>query len=206
MAAPSLKYAALATLNLWLLTDSSVHKELNDGTDREKLAAIARGANRWGFEHELQSIHDEGAGLVRFQPALDLIDGLRLQDFEDEPTTTIAKTARLLSLRYGNGNVVSATTKLLWMKFRSPIIIYDSKAGLALGANLLRKFYDQWHARYAVHRAEILDSCNALQDVLDYVSDPGIASADFVRDLAAENWFQQRVFGNYLTNIGRSAR
>lgn len=206
MAAPSLKYAALATLNLWLLTDASVHADLNSGSDEEKLAAIARGADRWGFDHILKAKHDEETGLARFQPALELIEGLRLQDFDEDPTTTITKTAQRLSLRYGNGKVLSATTKLLWMKFRSPVIVYDANAELALGTDLLRRFYDQWYARYAVYKTDILDACNSLQDVLDYVCDPAIASADFVRDLAAESWFQQRVFGTYLTNIGRNAR
>lgn len=206
MAAPSLKYAALSTLNLWLLTDASVHADLNNGSNDEKLAAIARGADRWGFYRELDAEHDEGMGLARFQPALDLINGLRAQDFEEDSTTTITQIAHRLSLRYGEGNVLSATAKLLWMKFRSPIIVYDPNAELALGTDLLTKFYDQWYSRYAVYQTDILDACNTLQHVLDNVCDPTVASADFVGNLAAESWFQQRVFGTYLTNIGRSAR
>lgn len=206
MAAPTLKYAALATLNLWLMTDASVHADLNNGSNEKKLAALARGAHRWGFDSELLGCHEEGTGLARFQPALAFLDGLELPDFEGDVTTIITKTAHRLSLRYGNRNLVSATTKLLWMKFKSPIIVYDADTELALGTDLLRRFYDQWHARFAVYESEVLDACESLQHVLNYVCDPEISSAEFVQNLAAESWFQQRVFGSYLANIGRNAR
>lgn len=206
MTAPSLKYAALATLNLWLMTDSLVHKDLNNGTKIEKLDAIARGASRFGFWHELDPKYDEGVGLPSFQSALDVIDGLTPNEFTEDATKSINKISIQLSLRYGNRNVVSATSKLLWMKFRSPIVIYDKDAALALGTRLLWEYYDQWHARFAVYEQGVIAACHSLQDVIEYVYDPVVATSKYIADLSGSGWFRSRVFGTYLTNIGRAAR
>lgn len=185
------------------MSDAQIHQSMNSGSTAEKLDAIAMGASRFRFSQELKRMYDQDIGLPRFQPALNVIDSLTVDSFSPNTAESILHTARQISAHYGNENVVSATTKLLWMKFRFPIIIHDKNAEIALGTKLLHDYYDQWKSRFDYYEQSVIDACSALNNVLEYVYDPAIATSAFVSNIAASTWFQYRVFGTYLTNIGR---
>jgi hypothetical protein len=61
-------------------------------------------------------------------------------------SATIEKTSSQISSSYGDRGTLSLTTKFFWLKFRSPIKIYDSQARAALGKKLgdLDGFNDKW--------------------------------------------------------------
>ena len=205
MAHPSFDYAALSTLNLWLMTDSHVHHALQGPSQSGKLDAIARAAPRFGYSHELNTKHDAGRGLLRFQPALDVIDKLDAESFAEDTVKSMRDVSDQLSSQYGNENVFSATTKLLWLKFRYPIIIYDERIATVLGTRLTRDYYDQWQARFKYHEQSVADACLSLVDALTYVCDPDVATKEFVAKVSTSTWFQHRAFGSYLTFMGRNA-
>ncbi len=203
---PTFDYAALSTLNLWLMTDSHIHDALQMDCRDGKLNAIRRGAPRFAYSRELDAKYDVDCGLARFEPALNVIDDLKIETFRTNTHDSVLDVSRQLSTKYGNNNVFAATTKLLWLKFRHPIIIYDERAADSLGVKLTTKYYDQWQARFEYHRPSVTDACEGLLGALQYVYDPSIATKTYVQELAAENWFQHRVFGSYLTFMGRNAR
>jgi hypothetical protein len=78
-------------------------------------------------------IEHDGAG-ARFEKILQIINLLNASDFEgDDVAGQIKRTERRIAEQNDGRNCLSATTKFLWLKLRSPIIIYDSQARLALG-------------------------------------------------------------------------
>ena len=204
MSSPTLDYAALSTLNLWLMTDSSLHEMLNHGDRVEKLEALRRGSSRFSYAKELPSKFDEKHGHQRFEPVLNVIEQLSPEAVTQDVEACLHNAARKISSKYGNLQVYSATTKIMWLKFRSPVIIYEPTAADALGVKLTGEYFDRWKDRFRYYRQSVSDACLSLVDALQYVYDPETATREFVEELAAKAWFQQRVFGAYLSFIGRN--
>ena len=101
---------------------------------------------------------------------------------------------------------ISATTTLLWVKIRSHIIIYNKHASIALGARGLSEYYEQWNSRFAYHEKSIIEASRSLQNILEFVYDPEVATADYVAELADSRWFHYRIFEIYLRQVGRNAK
>ena len=102
---------------------------------------------------------------------------------------------------YGNRNVLSVTTKLLWLKLCDPnIIIYDSqtRAALHTADGDFSGFYEAWHVEYEAHRKVIATACANLSDVAKYAYDQTVATPSYVKNISANLWFQERVFDMYL--------
>ena len=205
MAKPTLKYAANATLNCWLIADRRLHLAVNSGSREEKLKAISEAASRNKVARELNKKYDVGNGLSRYEPVLDAIDGLTPADFSNNPIETVLMVRDKLFSRYGNQDVDSATTTLLWVKVRAHIIIYNQHAQIALGTPNLREFYEHWTARFSYHEKSIIEAARSLHNILEFVYDPDVATSDYVSELAESKWFHYRIFDNHLRNIGHNA-
>lgn len=97
------------------------------------------------------------------------------------------------------------TTKLLWLKVRSPIIIYDSQVRKALDTpnGVLSCFYDAWQAKYESKKKSIEKVCEKLSRVSRYSYNHTIATPSYVQNISAQPWFQERVFDVYLWHEGQ---
>ncbi len=206
MRTSSLKYAALNFLNLWLDADRRLHTTVNSGSRSDKLAALGEAASRFRIARGFRLAHDTELGLERFEPILNLIDDLRSDDFTDTLTDSVLAVRDQISSLYGGTNLLSATTKFLWLKLRFPIVIYDRQARLALGTRGgdLHAYYDAWFDRYAKLRDEIATASLSLVDLGDYTCEPATANPTFLSSLVGEEWFHQRVFDIHLWNIGQN--
>ena len=101
-------------------------------------------------------------------------------------------------------DVLSATTKFLWLKMKSPIIIYDSRARKALGAALgeIDEYYSRWREKFKGCEQQIRDACTSLQKVHEYTENPEVATPQYIAKTAAHPWFRERVFDVYLWSLG----
>ena len=113
---------------------------------------------------------------------------------------------RQLSEKYGKRNILSATTKFLWIKFRKPIIIYDSRARKALSLNTLdndyynyNDYYEKWKNEFEINKESIVEVCSKLTDVAMYATKP---DKNYIEKISKEEWFYERVFDIYLWNKG----
>lgn len=205
MRASSLEYAALNFLNFWLIADRRLYIAVNDGSRAEKLAAIGEAAARFGIARNFRSAYDVDIGLARFVPVLDLLEGQRSEDFTDSLTESVLAVRNQLSALYGGTNLLSATTKFLWLKLQTPIVIYDRQAREALGTRNgdLPAYYDAWFDRYAGLREEIETASLSLVEMGKYTCDPSLATPEFLSSLVREEWFLQRVFDIHLWNVGQ---
>lgn len=199
-------FAALHYLNLWLSREREIHEAFTSGTEAEKLTAIGKGATYFVIARNLHTEYDTGKGLQRYRPVLDVIDPLTANDFRDNLAGRVMHIRDQISARYGNRDVLSATTKLLWLKIRSPIIIYDSQARQALDTadGDLAAYYDAWQAKFNAVRHQIAAARAELVDVLQYTADTSVATKPYVQSLAEEEWFNQRVLDIYLWHVGSS--
>ncbi|WP_146108692.1 hypothetical protein [Chromatium okenii] len=163
----SLEYFSLYYLNMWLTHDRLYHESLNNGTHEEKLVFIKQAATYYKVARNLPKEYDEDIGYARYEPVIKIIDEVIASDFSVDTVESIKKVQDELSRAYGGRCVLSITTKLLWLKIRDPIIIYDSQARKALKTDDgdLSGFYTAWRNEYCAHSKAIATICAKLSSV-----------------------------------------
>ena len=204
------KYYALHYLNLWVSKDRTWCEALAGPNESEKLklGALEDAAAFYRIARNLPIRYDEGKGLPRYQPVLKIIDALNPADFQGEKLLpSIRKVRDKISAQYGRRDVLSLTTKFLWLKMKSPIIIYDSRARKAVDAapGKIDEYYSRWRERFNGCEQQIQDACTSLQDVHEYTENPEIATPQYIAKTAAQPWFRERVFDVYLWHLGLDA-
>ena len=200
----SWEYFSLHYLDMWLRHDRLYHESMNNGTREEKLISIKKAATYYKVARNLPKEYDEDIGCARYEPIVRIIDKASTPDFSGDIVKSIKKVQEKISRAYGGRGVLSITTKLLWLKIRDPIIIYDSQARKALNTEDgdLPGFYEAWRAKYCAHSEAIATVCAKLNRVSKYSCDQTIATPEYVQDISAQPWFQERVFDVYLWHEG----
>lgn len=199
------EYCALRYLNMWLSNEREACEALAGDDVQVKLDALAKFAVAYGIARNLPTRHDRGEKLLRFQPVLEIIDEYTADDFQGTSLVENVKLVNsLISKRYERGSVLSLTTKLLWLKVKSPIIIYDQQARAALNTKYgeIEAFYSLWRQQFEKNKSRIEDACESLPDVHKYSIDPGFGSREYVAGISSQAWFQERVFDIYLWHTG----
>ncbi len=98
--------------------------------------------------------------------------------------------------------MLSAASKLLWMKYPGRSIIIDNYAANVLGfgsagLEMYRDYVAAWQARYADANREIAAACDSMLET------PGLVP-EGIRDAVSEEWFRQRAFDLYLWQTGET--
>lgn len=203
------EYCSLSYLNHWLSNDKQWHEALNsNGSVVDKCAAIKKAATFYRVARNLPTECDINAtpSIERFRPVLDVLNKISLSEIVNDPVLAIIRTESEISNAYNNVSALSFTTKLLWIKFKQPIIIYDKQARLALGTQEgdLRSFFDRWRKEYIVNEKEIDAACKKLPDLTRYVLNQDIGNRGYIEEICDKPWFKERVFDVYLWNKGNS--
>jgi hypothetical protein len=199
------EYSALYYLNWWLVRDRKYCAAFA-ATDREaQLKALREAAIAYRVARNLPLEHDFDIGIPRLQPVLDAINGAARLDFDgSDITPNILRIRDAISREYGGNDLLSVTTKFLWLRFQHPIIIYDGNVRRALGAldADLADFYAKWTAEYRKVLNHIQAACGLLPKVQGFCVDPTTGTPHYIATIAATNWFQERVFDVYLWHAG----
>ncbi|WP_312769068.1 hypothetical protein [Pseudoxanthomonas mexicana] len=103
---------------------------------------------------------------------------------------------------------LSAASKLLWIRDRSPYLIYDSRALRALKRYPVRvknadyeSYEVAWRSSYDEHKVEINKSVESLVNLQPYVQH-WHPTKDSLRRLVRKPWFKERVFDIALWENG----
>lgn len=209
MTAPRIKfeYCALRYLNMWLETEKAQHEALAgpdgpDGVDEaKKLAALSKFATGYRIARNLRTAFDVDKDVARLKPVLDILGKFCPEDFDGELLQGAIRTVEnQIRSAYGDRGVLSATTKFLWLKFRTPIIIYDRQARIALKTKTedLAGFYAKWREGFEKNRPLIDAACDSLPSVSKFT----MWTTDEIAEVASQQWFRERVFDIYLWQIG----
>ena len=202
------KYCALRYLNQWISNDRVCCEALAGTDDSKKLRTLAAAAVFYRIARNLPTSYDKGKGLPRYGPALKIIDSLNPEDFQGEKLLPSIKNVReKISAQYGGREVLSLTTKFLWLKIKSPVIIYDSQARKAVGVapGNIDEYYSRWREQFIEHGQQIKDACASLQQVHEYTESPEKVTLQYIEETAAHSWFMERVFDVYLWHLGLDA-
>ena len=136
-----------------------------------------------GFEHKYESGE-------RFEEVFCIMDGIA--KIGSDPVATVEECAIKFKGKY-NKYLLSAASKLLWFKFKSPIIIYDENVRKYLGTpqNFYRAYCEKWQEEYDKMEAEIDSACK-------YLAENNSGNNDII----CKSWFKKRVFDYYLWKMG----
>lgn len=203
MGIQTFEYCSLQYLNQWLTYDSKFCDALSGSKREDKLAALKNAGNFYRVARNLPRKFDDK---TRYSPILDIIDKVYPNDFQENTVAKILEIANKISEKYGDKQVLSLTTKFLWLKLQSPIIIYDSQARIALDTKDggLDTYYKQWRNDFQQNETQIKQACEKLSDLHLYTADQKVATKQYIKDISSKQWFHERVFDIYLWNKGKN--
>jgi len=115
---------ALRYLNQWVKHDRPCCEALEGHDNSQKLKTLKAVAVEYRIARNLPTRYDVKKRLLRFRPVLEIIDRQERADFiGDNLVREIMQVSKEISEKYGGHDYLSLTTKFLWMKMKSPIII-----------------------------------------------------------------------------------
>jgi hypothetical protein len=198
-------YWALHYLNLWLSKDHEFCEALDGNDEVAKLRALTGAAAFYRVARNLPKAHDVDEDILRYKPVLDVIDALDPKTFQGAQLIPLIESVHSqISQRYGGRRVMSLTTKFLWLKMKSPIIIYDSQARKALGTKPgdIPAYYSRWREQFNSAYGEINAACALLPGVREYSVSADVPTPQYIEQIASQPWFKERVFDVYLWTLG----
>ena len=189
-------YFAMSYLNDWLDIDCSLFKRLNSQcaqTGREALFGIAKQYRvircfRTEYENKVK----------RLEPAYDRLQKINESDLKKSAIYAVNKLETKLARHYRQ-KTLSAASKFLWFKFRSPVVIYDSRAVRTLKQKTTddyKTYYLAWQEKYECYEEKIKQCCDLLPEAKEYVVTD--LSEGKICEIVSEPWFRERVFDKFL--------
>ncbi len=130
-----------------------------------------------------------------------------LMSIESVDPTNVVETVETLAAnlqsRYESGHPTSAASKFLWMRFRSPVVIYDSIVAKMIGrwckgGTGYRDYYDTWRKSFDAHQVAIANACQDLIQFEQFTVLKG--QKELLAELANAAWFHERVFDHAMVN------
>jgi len=198
---PTIEHAALRYLDQWLLHELPLRNRLLCSTGHERLAPLAEALCFFGVSRNLCVEFDVQRGLPRFAPVLDALDAIEAFVTPDRHFTLVVENlATSLGQAYGRTSLVSLASKLLWLHYGDPFIIYDSRVRGALGcpANDYPTYASTWQAQYTSDAQTVAIACAKLPAARLFLRGADRINESDLAVLATELWFQHRVFDIYL--------
>lgn len=195
-------FCALQFLNQWLDKESHYCELLASGDLEKQRHGLVKAGGHFRVARNLPKRFEPTNGLFRYQQVLDVlkeIEKVSLSNVND----IVNNAQQRISKQYGGRSVLSLTTKFLWLKFKSPIRIYDSQARIALGTEQgdFVSFNEAFSARYADSEEQVIVACANLKNVRSYSVRPNMTQME-VDKLVSEQWFRERVLDIYLWSQG----
>lgn len=196
-------YAAYSYLDEWMWRDRLFHEVLafaKTDVDANKGAkTLVEVAKHYGVIRTLKA----GAGeSVRLESAYRMLTSATSPGLDDVPKI-VEKFAAELGSVYG-GHPFSAASKFLWMRFRTPIVIYDSLVAAYLAAEnrgydnrTSESFHSAWRENYLRNQEAIRAACDELISIKKFTLASGCEDED-VSNWTNSEWFRERVFDHFM--------
>ncbi len=122
-------FSALHYLDQWMASDRHFHNGLNSINRDDRLAWLRLMASGYGVVRNLRREHDVGG---RLELVLDITEKSEYQHITLDNRVEIIESVTDEIEKHYHARILSFVTKALWMKHRTPIVIYDSKVREAL--------------------------------------------------------------------------
>ena len=204
-------FFALKYLDFWLGSDRQFFMEMANPEKKKRCQAAIDIAKEYKIIRGLRRDPETKLKKDRLEPVIDVLDRLQGVNFDKiNYISLVAEVRQNLEAIYKIVQL-SATTKLLWFRFRWPIIIYDRNACEALkkqGCRFDDRDYSAycrcWREQFEINAATIRVACSRLPDAFAYSEFAGgpESQAKMLR-VMREEWFIERVFDLFLWHKGK---
>jgi hypothetical protein len=187
-----------------------LHAALSVDSVPEQMRGLQDALSFFMVARTLPRKYDVGEGAQRYRPLLDAFLEVEARSFvQDDFVKKVDALRKGIGARYGGRDLLSLSTKLLWLKHRDPFIIYDSRASKALGVTSsdYRDFTKKWEVGFLEHQSSIVAISGRLAELLQsglvsyFLPVTDNLEHEAVR-LCSQTWYHRRVFDIYLWHLG----
>lgn len=199
----SFEHCSLGYLNQWITYDMKYCAAFETGSKKQQLEQLNKAGGFYRVARNAPTKFDLLKKLQRYEPIIDLFDSLSSEKHKD-PIALVNNVSEHISKSYGGTGTLSLTSKFLWIKFKSPIVIYDSQAKKALNFkdNDYKSYFDCWTQEFHNNKDKIQSALKSLHRMHNYTVNTMIGTRQYIQRLTQEKWFHERVFDYYLWMIG----
>jgi hypothetical protein len=204
----NLRSFALDYLLEWCRNDRSLVADLSPNKDPStRLKCMKKIATNYRIARNFRDIGER----KRFGKALKALDEMGDSIAAKNVGNKVKELAAKFKSDYGD-TAISASSKFLWFRHQSPVVIYDRRAVKSLselsklcGRKFNRSEYEEyrkeWRKQFAEREAAIRAACDGLVKVKSFLLHEDIANGHLER-VIKKRWFHERVFDKFLWRRG----
>jgi hypothetical protein len=196
-ASPSFEFCAFSFLRQWQENECALHSAISSAPSEDNVRKAL------GYFRVARTFKDLVANLTVI---LHSLNGVRRDQTLSTPHEKVDRLAECLSRTFNKVNI-SAASKLLWLSYRDPFVIYDNRAVNALKGRFDRRFsnYEEyskvWREEYRRYDDKIQSAVEKLPKGRMFMRSCTLSDEELMR-MVKEAWFTERVFDIFLWEIG----
>ena len=201
------EYCSLHYLNQWLRNERAFCEAIEAPVASQRLKANSDAATFFRVARNPPAQYEAADGKQRYRPVLEILDSVKASDISEKTVAaSVEKVRSQISRSYGEKEVLSFTSKLMWVKLKSPVVIYDKRAREALRtkAGDYESYCSRWRETYQRYTRAIEDACKSLYKVRKYCADPTTATEQYISNVASAEWSKHGVFDIFLWSAGNA--
>jgi len=186
-------------LNDWIYWDEQFSNGIKSKSRKMGLKSIQEAAKYYKISRNFKIIKSE----ERLSYALEQLKLVKGPVTKFNFCKKVTDLSNIYKKKYKQ-NTISASSKFMWLRFRSPVLIYDSRAVRYLKNNNYlsgnvnyEKFSAAWLSAYGDYSNEINRICKDLHKSKEYTRAHEYSDKE-VKLITATDWFKERVFDKYL--------
>ena len=198
-AMPSFEFCAFEFLRQWLDTEQALHVAFSTSPTEDKLReALAY----FQVARTFTGLSSPGKVHLVLQSLIDVCGDSSVST----PYEKVDRLANRFRQTFGKYNV-SAASKLLWLTYRDPFIIYDTRAVTALKGQVghtLGDYIDYceaWRKEYERSKNSIRIASQQLPKGRLFMRSCPLTDSELL-EMAQKTWFTERVFDVFLWEAG----
>jgi len=190
------EYCAFRFLELWEKDEESLHSDMQGTPSADQIRRVLK---HYRVARNFKGLSDAKAKQI----SKDLVE---VSDGEGSYSDKVMSLATRFEKQFDQFNL-SAASKLLWLRHKSPYLIFDKRASDALRhlehkISDYKSYCDAWGREYEKRRSALALAAHGLINLpRAYTRDPSLTD-DQLTELVRKDWFMARVFDIYLWEIG----
>jgi hypothetical protein len=200
---PPYKYFAMKFVNQWATKESLLHTALSKKVvDSE---TIAKALHYFQVARTFENLEKTKNREFIAEQLIEHSKYLTANNFAER----VEDLACIFEKKFGSKNI-SAASKLLWLRKRSPVLIFDKWARVALekldGSKIesYLHYAEVWQKHFQSCRLEIESCAHNMAHAQEYSALWNIDLHEF-QEITHNTWFAERVFDMYLLQCGRDS-
>jgi hypothetical protein len=175
---------------------------------------LERAANYYqvarSFSVDFDGLQRLDKALIELDVVLTNVNSILTPTNVDATVTTLAKNLGTIYINKRTGKpqeLVSAASKFLWLRRRSPVVIFDGRAEGYLikitGAPFAEypsylDYRSAWRAEFPKYEKKILSACRDLNHSNVKKFAPDSTARKRMKSMLGKRWFHERVFDKFL--------